>query len=110
MNKAKMTAGPWKFAHDHSIGHFEIETLRQDEGYMHLTNRWPMSPLNEADRAECGCSKEQLANARAIACLPELIEAAREAVRERPKTDLTSALAVIDNLRRILARIEGEDA
>lgn len=52
------------------------------------------------------------ANARAIACLPELVEAAREVITaEASDTQIGTAMlpsAVLD-LRRILARIDGGD-
>lgn len=85
--RAEHTAGPWHFVHDHERTRFEIETVEQEfgierGGYRHITNNMPMGVAHGRkpdDMAECGCSKEQLANARPIAAAPAWREAGHEA-------------------------------
>ena len=94
--KGKMTPGPWK-----AIGVGVYQAQEEEDG------------LEVFGIASTGLSRdmhENIANARAIACLPELIEAARMLCVNVDAMQLKPTIVSTAHLRRILARIDGEGA
>ena len=93
--KGKMTPGPWEAV---ELGYTDGPHVPGCFKVMHAgTRQWVASQVTPRD-------------ARAIACLPEVIEAARMLCVNVDAMQLKPTIVSTAHLRRILARIDGEGA
>jgi len=122
MNATKHThtQGPWRIIWNYRSNTAEIETVRQDDGYRHLTNDLPMCCSRDnlsdlvmltdpEDNRQYRYSGEAVANARLIAAAPELLDALMEILSfPPPLTDEKRKYAeVFKRAKAAIAKAQG---
>jgi len=118
MNATKHThtQGPWRIIWNYRSNTAEIETVRQDDGYRHLTNDLPMCCSRDnlsdlvmltdpEDNRQYRYSGEAVANARLIAAAPELLEVAKDALESLKRLEDKDGAHRVTNIQQLLAVI-----